>query len=310
MINGIVILNKPRGLTSHDCVAHFRRKTGIKKIGHTGTLDPQATGVLPMCIGTATRMIEYLEHDEKTYVCEVTFGLTTDTYDIWGTETGEGLQRYKALQDLTGDKIETLLPIFRGEIDQKPPIFSAIRKNGKRLYEYARKGEEVEIASRRVRIHQLEMLDFDQNSKTAQLLITCSKGTYIRSICHDLGQELGCGGVMSALERTRCGNMLLEDSVSLDEFERAENYGVFLKPMWFPLVGLGEIQGNLHNKKDLLDGKKIVVERCQIVKTPDKEEQKEIYGVLDQEELWAIGRLEGQVFKPEKVFVKRESEIG
>lgn len=310
MINGIVILNKPRGLTSHDCVAHFRRKTGIKKIGHTGTLDPQASGVLPMCIGTATRMIEYLEHDQKTYLCEVTFGITTDTYDIWGTETEGGSQRETALQELTGDKVESLLPIFRGEIDQRPPIFSAIRKNGKRLYEYARKGEEVEIPTRRVTIHHIEMLGFDQDLKKAMLLINCSKGTYIRSICHDLGQEMGCGGVMSALERTGCGNMLIEDSVSLEEFEKAEDYSVFLKSMWFPLVGLGEIQGNLENKKNLLDGKKIVIENHQIAKTPNKEEQKETYGVLDQGELWAIGRLDGQVFKPEKVFVKRESEIG
>lgn len=145
MINGIIILNKPRGLTSHDCVARLRRKTGIKKIGHTGTLDPEATGVLPMCIGNATRMIEYLEHDQKTYLCEVTFGITTDTYDIWGTETLGNPQRKTALEQLNEGRILEELTSFRGEIQQRPPIYSAIRKNGKRLYEYARSGEEVEI---------------------------------------------------------------------------------------------------------------------------------------------------------------------
>lgn len=306
MIKGIVILNKPKGLTSHDCVAHFRRKTGIKKIGHTGTLDPQATGVLPMCIGTATRMIEYLEHDQKTYLCEVTFGITTDTYDIWGTETKIGIDSEVAMEQLTEGRVDSALSCFRGEIDQRPPIYSAIRKNGKRLYEYARKGEEVEIPSRKVTIYRLEMKEFDILLSKAKLLITCSKGTYIRSICNDLGEKLGCGAVMSSLERISCGNMNIEDSVTLEEFEKAEDYTIFLKPMWYPLVGLGEIQGDLKNKADLLDGKKIVIEKDQIVKTPNNKEQQDVYGVLSQGELWAIGRLCEQTFKPEKVFVKKE----
>lgn len=310
MIKGIVILNKPKGLTSHDCVAHFRRKTGIKKIGHTGTLDPEATGVLPICIGTATRMIEYLEHDQKTYLCEVTFGITTDTYDIWGRAIDKDEQTEGALKQLTLDKITTLLPLFRGVIDQRPPIFSALRKNGKRLYEYARKGEEVEIPTRKVTIHQLEIKNFDQEESKAELLITCSKGTYIRSICHDIGQEMGCGAVMSALERISCGNMSIEDSVNLEEFENSQDYRVFLKPMWFPLVGLGEIQGKSQNRGDLLDGKKIVIDKDQVIKTPSNINQQGLYGVLDQGELWAIGKLDGEIFKPEKVFVKRESDIG
>lgn len=309
MIKGIVILNKPKGLTSHDCVAHFRRKTGIKKIGHTGTLDPQATGVLPICIGRATRMIEYLEHDQKTYLCELTFGITTDTYDIWGRDTDGNPQREIALNQLTRDKIASALHIFRGEIDQRPPIFSALRKNGKRLYEYARKGEEVEIPTRKVTIYQLEMKSFDQELCKADLLITCSKGTYIRSICHDLGQEMGCGAVMSSLERLSCGNMSIEDSVTLEEFENAEDYSVFLKPMLYPLVGLGQIQGSMENRADLLDGKKIVIENHQITKIPSNEHQKDLYGVLDHEELLSIGKMDRETFKPEKVFIKKESDI-
>jgi tRNA pseudouridine55 synthase len=308
MIKGIIILNKPKGLTSHDCVAHLRRKTGIKKIGHTGTLDPQATGVLPMCIGNATRMIEYLEHDQKTYLCEITFGITTDTYDIWGTETPTTIQRGKALEQLNRENLLEELPAFRGEIIQTPPVYSAIRKNGKRLYEYARKGEEVEIPTRRVTIYQLEMTDFDKENLKAKLLITCSKGTYIRSICKDLGEALGCGAVMSSLERQSCGNMNIEDAVTLEEFEKSEDYQIYLKPMWYPLKGLGEIQGNLDNKNDLGDGKKIVIEKKQVVRKPSCEEQSHIYGILGSGELWAIGRLDGETFKPEKVFLKRESD--
>lgn len=308
MTKGIIILNKPKGLTSHDCVAHLRRKTGIKKIGHTGTLDPQATGVLPMCIGNATRMIEYLEHDQKTYLCEITFGITTDTYDIWGTETIGAQKRVQALKELSEDRILEVLPQFRGEIDQRPPIYSAIRKNGKRLYEYARKGEEVEIETRRVTIYQLEISDFDKVLSSAKLLITCSKGTYIRSICNDLGEIMGCGAVMSSLERISCGNMGIKDSVTLEEFEESEDYKTFLKPMWYPLSGLGEIQGNLENKSALLDGKKIIVEKSQISRAPSNEEQRDIYGVLGGGDLWAIGRLAGEVFKPEKVFLSRESD--
>ncbi len=307
MIKGIVILNKPKGLTSHDCVAHFRKKTGIKKIGHTGTLDPQATGVLPICIGRATRMIEYLEHDQKTYLCEITFGITTDTYDIWGSAIDGNPQRELALELLTFDKISTALSMFRGEIDQRPPIFSALRKNGKRLYEYARKGEEVEIPTRKVTIYHLEMKSFDQESSKAELLITCSKGTYIRSICHDLGEEMGCGAVMSSLKRISCGNMSIEDSVTLAEFEKAEDYSVFLKPMWYPLVALGEIQGSSENRRDLLDGKKMVIEKHQLTRIPSNEQQKDIYGVLDHEELLAIGKLDGETFKPEKVFIKERA---
>ena len=308
MTKGIIILNKPEGLTSHDCVARLRRKTGIKKIGHTGTLDPQATGVLPMCIGNATRMIEYLEFDQKTYFCEVTFGITTDTYDIWGTETVNLFNSEVALEQLSQEKISNELPNFRGEIDQRPPIYSAIRKNGKRLYEYARRGEEVEIPERRVTIYQLEMTEFDVELHKAKLLITCSKGTYIRSICNDLGQALGCGGVMSSLERKSCGDMSIEDSVTLEEFEASEDYRIFLKPMWYPLSGLGGIQGKLEDKNDLIDGKKIAIEENQIFRKPSNKEQEGIYGFLFEDELLAIGRLENYVFKPEKVFVKKESD--
>lgn len=308
MTKGIIILNKPKGLTSHDCVARLRRKTGIKKIGHTGTLDPQATGVLPMCIGNATRMIEYLEHDQKTYLCELIFGITTDSYDIWGTETPGNSQRSLALERLDLDSILNVLPKFRGNIEQKPPIFSAIRKNGKRLYEYARKGEEIEIPTRRVTIYQLELIDFDKTQDKAKLLITCSKGTYIRSICNDIGDILDCGAVMSALERTRCGNMDIEDSVSLENLEESQDYKVYLKPMWYPLTGLGEIKADFAKKEDLINGKKIKVDSREIVRKPSNEEQKDLYGVLAEGELWAIGKLTGETFKSEKVFLNRESD--
>ena len=193
---GFLNINKHKGMTSHDVVANVRRLTGIRQIGHTGTLDPFAEGVLPICIGKATRLIEYLE-DNKAYLATVQFGSNTDTYDIDGTVT----QTFD--KKVTRAQIEDALKDFRGEIEQLPPIYSAIKVNGKKLYEYARKGEEVEIQPRHVTIEKLELKTFDEILQTAQLEVKCSKGTYIRSLAFDLGAKLGCGAHLSALVRTQ-----------------------------------------------------------------------------------------------------------
>ena len=206
---GFVNIYKPKGMTSHDVVAVLRRLTKIKQIGHTGTLDPFAEGVLPVCIGKATRLIEYLE-DDKEYLATVQFGTATTTYDLEGEVTSTSDKK------ITKEELLNALEGFRGEISQLPPIYSAIKVKGKKLYEYARKGEDVEIQPRQVTIEKLELKNFNEEKQTAELLIACSKGTYIRSIAHDLGQSLNCGGHLIKLIRTKAGSFTVEKSVPLD----------------------------------------------------------------------------------------------
>ena len=206
---GFINIDKPKGMTSHDVVAVLRRITKIKQIGHTGTLDPFATGVLPICIGKATRLIEYLS-DDKAYIATVQFGSNTDTYDI----DGEVLQVFD--KKTTRDEVENILPDFRGEIEQVPPIYSAIKVNGKKLYEYARKGEEVEIKPRRVNIKELTLMNFDYQAQSAQLLVKCSAGTYIRSLAYDIGKDLGIGAHLIELQRIQAGNFVIDKTVSLE----------------------------------------------------------------------------------------------
>ena len=208
---GFLNIYKPKGMTSFDVVARLRRVTKIKQIGHTGTLDPFAVGVLPICIGKATRLIEYLD-DDKEYLATVQFGKDTDTYDLDGTVT----KTYD--KKITQEDLISILDDFRGEIEQLPPIYSAIKVNGKKLYEYARKGEEVEIKPRKVFISKLELENFDFEKQEAKIIVGCSKGTYIRSIAYDIGQKLNCGGYLTALERTKAGLFNREHSIPLENF--------------------------------------------------------------------------------------------
>lgn len=208
---GFLNIYKTKGMTSFDVVARLRRVTKIKQIGHTGTLDPFAVGVLPICIGKATRLIEYLD-DDKEYLATVQFGKDTDTYDLDGTVT----KTYD--KKITQEDLISILDDFRGEIEQLPPIYSAIKVNGKKLYEYARKGEEVEIKPRKVFISKLELESFDYEKQEAKILVGCSKGTYIRSIAYDIGQKLDCGGYLTALERTKAGLFNKEYSIPLENF--------------------------------------------------------------------------------------------
>ncbi|MBD5403284.1 tRNA pseudouridine(55) synthase TruB [bacterium] len=207
---GFLNIYKPKGMTSHDVVAQLRRITKIKQIGHTGTLDPFAVGVLPVCIGKATRLIEYLK-DDKEYLATVQFGKTTDSYDLDGNVVSTFDKKVSI------EEIKSALKSFEGEIEQLPPIYSAIKVNGKKLYEYARKGEDVEIKPRKVFISKIELKDFDESAQSAKVLVACSKGTYIRSIAHDLGQSLGCGGYLNSLERTKAGEFLSEHSIKLED---------------------------------------------------------------------------------------------
>lgn len=213
---GFLNIYKPKGKTSHDVVAILRRVTKVKQIGHTGTLDPFAEGVLPICIGKATRLIEYL-NDDKAYIGTVQFGKATETYDIEGNIT------HSSNKTVTLEEIEEKLKNFRGEIEQLPPIYSAIKVNGKKLYEYARKGEEVKVEPRKVTLYKLEIVNFDKEKQTLDLYIECSKGTYIRSIANDLGESLGCYGHLIKLVRTKAGKFLLNNTIQLENLNSIED---------------------------------------------------------------------------------------
>ena len=208
-MNGIVIVDKPSGWTSQDVVSKLRGVFKTRRIGHGGTLDPMATGVLPVFVGRATRGVEFFEHAEKTYEAVLQLGITTDTEDTTGTVLEE-----KPVS-VTEQELLDILPKFRGEIQQIPPMYSALKVNGQKLYDLARQGKEVERKSRTITIFRLDCLEF--SGSTARLLVHCSKGTYIRTLCKDIGAALGCGGCMAALRRVQAGEYTIGQAVSLQE---------------------------------------------------------------------------------------------
>ena len=225
-MNGIVIVDKPQGWTSQDVTARLRRVFSTRRIGHGGTLDPMATGVLPVFVGRATRAVEFFEHAEKTYETVLRFGVKTDTQDITGTVLEE------RPVELTEQQVLDALPAFRGEILQVPPMYSALKVNGQKLYDLARKGKEVERQPRPITIHELELLGFD--GREAKLRVRCSKGTYIRTLCEDIGQALGCLGCMAALRRTQAGEYTIAQSVPLQTLLEAEHPESYLLGMDSP----------------------------------------------------------------------------
>lgn len=210
-MNGILIIDKPTEFTSFDVIAVLRRLLGQKKIGHTGTLDPNATGVLPILLGNATKTQDLILNHDKSYIADFKLGKTTNTLDVWGTVTSE-MHSCVSKQDVLN-----VLPEFRGEINQVPPMFSAVQKNGHRLYDLARQGIEVERESRRVTVYSLELMEFDEKAQSGTLEITCSKGTYVRTIIDDIGKKLGCGAVMTALRRTQACGFGLDDCITLEQ---------------------------------------------------------------------------------------------
>ena len=222
-MNGIVIIDKPQGWTSQDVVSKLRGVLHTKRIGHGGTLDPMATGVLPVFVGRATRAVEFFEHAEKTYEATLRLGITTDTEDITGTVLEE------TPVSVTREALEAALEAFRGDILQIPPMYSAIKINGQKLVDLARKGRQVERKPRPVTIFELTLLDFDGN--TARLRVRCSKGTYIRTLCKDIGEKLGCGGCMEALRRTAAGAYGIEEAIPLAQLAESETPETFLRPV-------------------------------------------------------------------------------
>lgn len=215
LVSGVLVVDKPVGLTSHDVVQIIRRGTGIRRIGHTGTLDPRASGVLVVLIGPAVRLSEFVSAEDKRYQATIRLGSSTDTYDSEGTPSAE------VDVDVSRERFDELLLSYVGEIEQIPPAYSAIKVQGKKAYEMARRGEEVKLEPRIINVHSLEILEWELPEVVVD--VHCSSGTYVRSLAHDIGEELGVGGHLAGLRRTKSGHFTLRDSVSLrqlrDEFE-------------------------------------------------------------------------------------------
>lgn len=222
MMNGVIVIDKPKGKTSHDIVGLMRKKFGTRKVGHTGTLDPLATGVLPICIGNATRASDMLSSADKKYCAELILGKRSDTLDITGKITEE-----KEIK-VTEEEIRSVILSFIGEQDQIPPMYSAIKKDGKKLYEMAREGIEIEREPRRINIYQIEIKDITLPKVIID--VHCSKGTYIRSLCDDIGRKLGCGAIMSELRRTYTGGFSIDDAYTLEELDNTDDMQGTLKP--------------------------------------------------------------------------------
>jgi len=218
MIDGILNINKPTGMTSHDVVAKVRKLLKQKRVGHAGTLDPAASGVLPICVGQGTRVAEYLSESGKVYTADILFGVVTDTYDAEGS-----IVRTTSTENLTLDQIEHVLPSFFGPQMQMPPLYSAIKLQGQPAYKRMRAGEEITLEPRPIIITQLDILTWQPPKLT--LAIECSKGTYIRSLAYDLGERLGCGAHLVGLVRTRSGPFSLSDSISLDQLATSVENG-------------------------------------------------------------------------------------
>lgn len=246
LLDGILNILKPPGMTSHDVVSIVRKKFAMKKVGHTGTLDPNAAGVLPICLGQATKVSKYLLDSDKKYRVELKLGIRTDTEDIYGS-----ILREEAVGS-TREEIKEAILGFIGSYNQVPPMYSAIKVKGKRLYELARKGIEVERKARTVTIYNINIIKIGPDRVLFDVL--CSKGTYIRTLCKDIGERLGCGGTMAFLLRTQSGDFNLEDAITIEELLEAEKPEDLLLPLDFPLGHMPRVTVKYKYKKQVLNG--------------------------------------------------------
>ena len=295
-MQGIINLNKPQGMTSHDCVGMIRRLTGIKKVGHAGTLDPMATGVLPVCVGRATRIMQYLDDETKEYICEMKLGLTTDTQDIWGEEIASSEVSEEQVR-----RAPEVLKGFEGDIMQKPPMYSALKYKGRKLYEYARKGIEIEVKPRKVRVESIEILDV--NNIYVKFKIVCGRGTYVRSICDEAGKLLGCGAAMSALERTMSAGMRIEEAISADDLKAmtAEQIEAVMYPPYYPL-DMRRMQVSVREANDLIDGKHIRIPESFSSQADSEAGADEKFLAFEGDRFMGIVYIEDGTVIPEKIF--------
>ena len=307
MTDGIINVNKPEGWTSQDICAKLRHRLHIKKIGHTGTLDPMATGVLPVCIGKATRIIEYYDDDRKTYHACMKLGYTSDTLDIWGNTERSG-----DFSDVTEDMIMSAFAAYTGIIEQIPPKYSALRINGKRAYDLAREGQDFEIKSRRIMIYANTVTGIDLAAGEVEFDVTCSKGTYIRTICDDIGRTLGCGAVMSSLERTASGYFRIGEAYGIDELVRMtdEELEGCIIPMDRTLENLGTVELDDNRFTAFINGNpsgtgyRVAAESDFIAGEGDKYKGCSIYKVYSGGIFLGTGYVKGRDLIPAKVIYR------
>lgn len=283
---GFLNIYKTKGMTSHDVVACVRRIVHIKQVGHTGTLDPFAEGVLPVCLGKATRLIEFLD-DDKEYLAVVQLGKSTTTYDLEGEIT------FQSEKKVTANEVSQAIKNFEGEIQQLPPIYSAIKVNGKKLYDYARHGENVEIKPRKVTIKKIELVSFDENNQSAEILVACSKGTYIRSIAYDLGQNLGTGGYLTKLTRTKAGKFTLNNSICLEDLEKQFSPSQLINPL--TMLDLPRIEMNSIEIEKVSHG--------QFLKNRGFEDGQFVILIYNKNIIGALGAADGDKIMIKKVFL-------
>lgn len=287
MANGILVIDKAQDWTSMDVCAKLRGIFHEKRVGHAGTLDPMATGVLPVFLGRATRAVSFASEGEKEYVAGLKLGLVTNTQDT----SGQVLQQQPV--SICVEELEQVLPAFRGDIQQVPPMYSAIKINGKKLYELARKGREVERPARPVTIHALTV-EGQIAPDEFMLRVRCSKGTYVRTLCHDIGQALGCGGCMSSLRRTMAAGFSLEDAVTLDQVQAAEDPLSLVLPIDAYFAGRPMLILRPEAERRLRNGMTLVL--------PQQELQGECRVYSESGEFLALGSFDGQTLRTIKSF--------
>ncbi len=298
-MDGFLNILKPTGMTSHDVVKVLRRILGEKKTGHTGTLDPMAVGVLPVGIGMATKITEYLDQDFKKYRCELILGIKTDTGDVWGNV----LERNENFI-LNEDEVYAFEKEYCGEIMQTPPMYSAVRIDGKRLYEYARNGENVEVKARKITIKELKIVRIKENRILFD--VECSKGTYVRTICTEMGEKLGCGAAMSFLARTASGRFSIENTVTFEEIEAHLEKGLpkeeLLLKTDYPINGYRKVELTPKQTKWFVNGGHIKLSEIKI----DFSKDVQYYRVYNGDEFIAMAYINAATKKlvPHKVFYR------
>lgn len=310
-INGVINVYKEKGFTSHDVVAKLRGILKTKKIGHTGTLDPQAEGVLPICIGNATKLCDLIMEKKKTYEAELILGVKTDTQD----STGKVIEKYEGDINFSDEKIIDVIKSFEGDYAQIPPMYSAIKVNGKKLYDLAREGIEIERKPRNIHIYGIDILEI--NLPVVKIRVNCSKGTYIRTLCNDIGEKLKVYGCMGYLLRTKTGIFELKDSVKIEEIqsivaeEKLFSSGIIVKTEDI-LTDYGKLNVKEKFKKLLLNGnvltKDMFIESDKNINGEEisdlKTDSQYLYRIYCEEKFYAVYRRdeESNLFKPEKMF--------
>lgn len=283
-MDGIIIINKPKGCTSHDVV--YKVKKMLKeKVGHTGTLDPMAEGVLPLLIGKGTQCSKYLINHDKKYQVMLKLGVKTDTADSEGKIIEEENVNEKILEE---NHVKETLSSFLGKQEQKPPMYSAIKVKGKKLYEYARKGQQIEVPTRKIEIYSIELIKINKDEKTIEFVVKCSKGTYIRSLCEDIAIKLGTIGYMKALKRLEVGEFKIKDSLTIEELEekiiKNEKYLITIEEFFY-------------NKKQIYLEEKDLIKFLNGVKLKNENTADDIYRIYSQNKFIGIGRVEKELLK-------------